>query len=363
MTPQVPGFWDGIPRAAAEQARSAATSDGWGNASPACPVLIVLVDAAALRTTQKAKPFRLYPQNRRPRPLIQLIWTSVTDTASILYQTYRGSIHPRRRCPACFGRSTPFHPPNRTTLTVTPSRVQTDSVLGRKVTSSIILATAQLLISPTSLYHPALTGRCSLTPRPHRQAARVESVSMGGSTSQHWLEHSTRSIPTNWRAQTGPKQLGHNNQDKHLLCGKVKISGRCPERQNSAGANPPCRCFTWATQMSAKLQSILDTASLPIRDTPAPTLWSMCRMAPAAGTRLPHRPATPVPAPPTSRPPLRATRAGDTSQGTTLDPRPLCPLIPPPLWEADCLSLAPCLKTTLPLSNTKVNGKSSGSGL
>lgn len=353
MTPRVPAPWDGSPRAAAERAQSAETSDGWESESPAFPALIVSVDAAALKTIQKAKLCQLYPPNRCPRPLT---WTSAIDTVSILYQSYRGSIHLRPHpCPVCFGPFTPSLPLSKTTLTATPSRVQTDSVPGRKVMSSIIPATAQLLISPTSLCHPALTGKCSLTLRLHLLAARVESVSTDGNISQHSSEHSTRCIPTNWRVQTGLKGLGLN-QDKRRLCGKVKISGSCPERRKSAGANQPCQCFTWATpQTTAKCQSILDTASLPIQAIPPHTRWSMCRMAPVVDTRLPHRPATPVPAPPTSRPQLRAMRAGVTSQGTTLDLHHLCPQTPLLLWEADCLNLVQCLKTTLTQSNTKVN--------
>lgn len=251
---------------------------------------------------------------------------------------------------------------NAPTHTATPSQPPTDSALEKSVTSSIIPATTQPLISPISHCPLALTGKCSSTLQHHLLAAHVGTASVGESTSQPQLEHSTHCTPTSWKAYTGPKELGYNKQERCLIYGKVKINGRWLERQKSGSANQPCQHFTSATPLRIRVQtqSILDMPSELTRASPAPSLWWMCKMEPAVGTTPLHSPATPVPALLISHPQPRAMRARVMPQDTTLDLPRLSPLVAPLLGEAGCPRPPLNLETSCTLSSAKVNDRYSG---
>lgn len=249
--------------------------DGRGNEGPAFQTVIVLAVAAALQTIQKAKLCPLYPQNLCPPLLIQLIWNCAIGTVSILYQSYHGNVHLHPRpCHVSLGLATLTPPLNVPTHTAIPSQSQTDSALAKSVTSSIIPATTQPLISPFSHCPLVLTGKCSSTLQHHPPTAPVGTASVCESTSQPQLNHSTQYTLTNWKTHTGPKELGYNKQERCLIYGKVKINGKWLERPKAGSANQPWQHFTSATplRITVQTQSILDMPMECTRPTAAPSL-------------------------------------------------------------------------------------------
>lgn len=163
---------------------------------------------------------------------------------------------------------------NAPTHTATPSQPQTDSVLGKSVTSSIILATTRPLISPISRCPPALTGKCSSALQHHPLAAPVGTAPVGESIKQPQLEHSTHCILTNQKIHTGPKEQDYNGRERHIHRGKVKIHGRRGEKQTCGSANQPCRHFMSVTPAWIRVQTlrILDMPSDLTRATLVPSL-------------------------------------------------------------------------------------------